>query len=49
MLNIEEQGIPVNKYFDDNEYRIIGLPFFNKDLGMEEFQKVFEKESKEEL
>lgn len=31
LLKIEEQGIPVTKYFDNNDYRIIGLPFFNKD------------------
>ncbi len=39
LLKIEEQGIPVKKYVDDNEYRIIGLPFFNKDSRMEEFEK----------
>ncbi len=37
LLKIEEQGIPVKKYVDDNEYRIVGLPFFNKDFRMEEF------------
>lgn len=37
LLKIEEQGIPVKKYVDDNEYRIIGLPFFNKELRIEEF------------
>ncbi len=37
LLKIEEQGIPVKKYVDDNEYRIIGLPFFNKEFRMEEF------------
>ena len=39
LLKIEEQGIPVKKYVDDNEYRIFGLPFFNKDSRMEEFEK----------
>lgn len=38
LLKIEEQGIPVTKYFDDNEYRIFGLPFFNKEDRIEEFQ-----------
>ncbi|HHX67110.1 MAG TPA: DEAD/DEAH box helicase family protein [Gallicola sp.] len=38
LLKIEEQGIPVTKYVDDNEYRIFGLPFFNKEERMEEFQ-----------
>lgn len=37
LLKIEEQGIPVKKYVDDNEYMIIGLPFFNKDSRMAEF------------
>lgn len=37
LLKIEEQGIAVKKYVDDNKYRIIGLLFFNKDSRMEEF------------
>ena len=41
LLKIEEQGIPVRKYVDDNEYRIFGLPFFNKDSRMEEFAQAF--------
>ena len=39
LLKIEEQGIPVKKYVDDNEYRIIGLPFFNKDLTVGMFEE----------
>lgn len=46
LLKIEEQGIPVKKYVDDNEYRILGLPFFNKDLRMEEFEEAFERKIK---
>lgn len=38
LLKIEEQGIPVTRYVDDNEYRIFGLPFFNKEERMEEFK-----------
>lgn len=41
LLKIEEQGIPVKKYVDDNKYRIFGLPFFNKDSRMEEFAQAF--------
>lgn len=41
LLKIEEQGIPVKKYVDDNEYRIFGLPFFNKDSRVEEFAQAF--------
>ena len=44
LLKIEEQGIPVRKYVDDNEYRIIGLPFFNKALRMEEFEEAMRRE-----
>lgn len=40
LLKIEKQGIPVKKYVDDNEYRIFGLPFFNKELRMGEFEEV---------
>lgn len=39
LIKIEEQGIPVKKYVDDNEYRILGLPFFNKEFRMEEFEE----------
>lgn len=38
LLKIEELGIPTKIYADDNEYRIIGLPFFNKELRMREFE-----------
>lgn len=37
LLKIEEQGIPTKTYVDDNKYRIIGLPFFNREYKMEEF------------
>lgn len=38
LLKIEEQGIPTKTYVDDNKYRIIGLPFFNRELRLEEFE-----------
>lgn len=41
LLKIEEQGIPTKTYVDDNAYKIIGLPFFNKDFRIEEFKKSF--------
>jgi type III restriction enzyme len=31
LLRIEQEGIPCKKYADDNQYRVIGLPFFNTD------------------
>ncbi|KGF07479.1 restriction endonuclease subunit R [Tissierellia bacterium S5-A11] len=37
LLKIEEQGIPTKTYVDDNKYRIIGLPFFNREFRMDEF------------
>lgn len=37
LLKIEEQGIPTKTYVDDNKYKIIGLPFFNREFRMEEF------------
>lgn len=39
LLKIEEQGIPTKTYVDDNKYRILGLPFFNKEFRMEDFEK----------
>ena len=41
LLKIEEQGIPTKTYVDDNKYKIIGLPFFNRELRIEEFEKHF--------
>lgn len=35
LLRIEKEGIPCKKYADDNEYKIIGLPFFNQELESE--------------
>lgn len=43
LLKIEELGIPTKTYADDNEYRIIGLPFFNKELRMREFEDNFKR------
>ncbi len=43
LLKIEEQGIPTKTYVDDNKYRIIGLPFFNREYRMEEFSKSFDE------
>lgn len=37
LLRIENEGIPTETYVDDNDYRIIGLPFFNGDERMREF------------
>lgn len=39
LLKIEEQGIPTKTYLDDNKYRIVWLPFFNREFTLEEFDK----------
>lgn len=43
LLKIESQGIPVKKYVDDNRYRILGLPFFNKELRRPDFDSALNK------
>lgn len=43
LLKIEEQCIPVKTYVDDNKYRIIGLPFFNKKERFAEFDESIRK------
>lgn len=43
LLKIEEQGIPTKTYVDDNKYKIIGLPFFNKEYKMEEFSSFLDE------
>lgn len=49
LFKLEEQGIPVKKYVDDNEYMIFGLPFFNRELRMEKFEKLFLKKLVDEV
>lgn len=41
LLRIEDEGIACKKYADDNQYKIIGLPFFNEDRRKSEFEKAF--------
>ena len=43
LLKIEEQGIPTKTYVDDNKYKIIGLPFFNKEYKLEEFSSFLDE------
>ena len=43
LLQIEEHAIPHSVYVDNSNYRIIGLPFFNKANRMSEFKESFEK------
>lgn len=43
LLKIEGQGIPTKIYADDNKYKIVGLPFFNKEERMKEFEEAIDK------
>ncbi len=42
LLRIEQEGIPCKKYADDNQYRVIGLPFFNEEYRLAELEKAME-------
>ena len=46
LLKIEQLGIPTKTYVDDNKYKIIGLPFFNREFRMEEFGEAINKLNK---
>jgi len=39
LLRIGKEGIPVKVYVDDNEYRVCGLPFFNVNYRMGDFER----------
>ena len=39
LLRISKEGIPVKMYVDDNKYRISGLPFFNINNRMSDFEE----------
>ncbi len=43
LLQIEESGIPVKTLVDDNNYKIIGFPFFNKADRQDQFVKAMMK------
>lgn len=42
LLEIESKAQAV-VYHDDNDYRIIGLPFYNEDVKLKQFTEAFEK------
>jgi|SRR5690625_2017737 len=42
LLTLEKESIPYKIYADDNEYRIIGLPFYNESYRMKEFSESFD-------
>ncbi len=39
LLRISKEGIPVKVYVDDNKYRVCGLPFFNVNYRMDDFEQ----------
>ena len=43
LLRLQSESVPVKKYVDDNQYRIIGVPFFNEKHRMTEFAEAMKK------
>lgn len=39
LLELEEAALPIKTYVDNNEYRIIGMPFYNEEFRSEEFRE----------
>jgi type III restriction enzyme len=48
LLQIEDRGIPRTTFFDDNEYRVCGFPFFNQQNRMSEFNVAVDRILKDE-
>ena len=43
LLQMEESGRPITTLVDDNNYKIIGFPFFNKENRMSEFNEAMNR------
>jgi len=43
LLEIENNAIPTKIYVDDNDYKIIGLPFYNQETQNDILEKIIEK------
>lgn len=43
LLQLESRAIPVTKFADDNNYKIWGFHFFNRDVRMSEFESDMKK------
>lgn len=43
LLQLESQSIPITRFVDDNDYRILGFHFYNRDERMGDFSKDIEK------
>ena len=43
LLQIETLGIPTKTFVDDGKYHVLGLPFYNQQFRMKEFDSAFEK------
>lgn len=39
LLRIDEEGIPIKVYVDDNEYRVCGIHFFNVNYRMGDIER----------
>lgn len=43
LLQIEAMGIPTKTFVDDGKYHVLGLPFYNQNLRIKEFDSELEK------
>lgn len=43
LLQIEAMGIPTKTFVDDCKYHVLGLPFYNQNLRIKEFDSELEK------
>lgn len=43
LLQIESIGIPTKTFVDDGKYHVLGLPFYNRNLRIKEFDSSLEK------
>ncbi|WP_060564445.1 DEAD/DEAH box helicase family protein [Corynebacterium glutamicum] len=43
LLDIQQNAVPHTVYVDDNDYRIIGLPFYNEKHQLMEFREAFSR------
>lgn len=41
LLELKENAVPHTRYVDNTKYRIIGLPFYNSDIRMDDFRTAF--------
>ena len=49
LLELKDKAVPVVTFVDDNDYKIWGFHFFNRDVRKPEFDADFEMLQKEEF